>query len=144
MRFRSPPDRSTLSGRDRNDLVEADLLRLGHQQCRHLGGVAPGRLERFTQRVHQAHPRYLDRVLQGQEQAGASSLPCGHAQQVGPVQADGARRYLVTGPAGHDVGKRGLARAVRAHHGVHFPAAYGQVHTPQNFLPVDAEREDLR
>ena len=109
LRLRSPPERSTLSGRERKLSSKPTPLASAANRAGILAGSRPGGSERLPERVHQAHPGHFDRVLQGEEEPGASALPCWHHEKVGTVQSDRARDDLVPRPAGYDVRKRGLA-----------------------------------
>ena len=61
---------------------------------------------------------HLDRVLHGQEQAGAGPLVDGHREHVLAVEGDRAAGDGVLRVAGDRVGQGGLAGAVGAHDGV--------------------------
>ena len=88
LRFFSPPDRSTLSGRERN----RRRTRSGRpplHQARQPGRRAR-RPERRAQHVRQADARHLDRVLHGQEQPGLGPPPRGQGEQVDPSRVRAA------------------------------------------------------
>ena len=112
--------------------VDVELARLLADQLEEVGGadlVLAARLalgvERGAQEGHVADARDLDRVLERQEQARRRPLLGLHAEQVVAVERRGAVRDHVAVAPGQDVGQRRLARAVRAHDGVH--AAGGDV-----------------
>ena len=60
----------------------------------------------------------LDRVLHGEEEAGAGALVDGHREHVLAVEGDRSALDLVPRVAGDRVREGGLAGAVRAHDGV--------------------------
>ena len=115
---------------------------LGHgQELRHIERVeapsAPQRVERGAQKVQVADPGDLDRVLEGQEDAGGGAVLGRQGQQVLPLE--GHRSGDVIGVvAGEDVGQGGLTRPVGAHDGVHFAGADLEVDASENLVPADA------
>ena len=91
---------------------------------------------RGTQEVRHRHAGDLDRVLHGQEQAGAGPLVDGHRQHVLAVQRDRAAGDLVLRVARDGVRQGGLAGAVRAHDGVRLARLHGQVDPGEDRLQV--------
>ncbi|MEY9850744.1 hypothetical protein ABH923_000422 [Leifsonia sp. EB41] len=80
------------------------------------------------------HTGDLDRVLHGEEQAGAGTGVDGHREDVLAVERDGAAGDRVLRVAGDRVGEGGLARAVGAHDGVDLTLADGQVDAVEDGL----------
>ena len=142
-RFLSPPDRSTLSARDRKLSSKPTLRASAATSAGTSAGSRPMAAKASLSASDQGDPRYFYGVLQGQKKPGLGTLPRWHAQQVDAVEADRARRHLVAGPARDHVGKRGFPRAVRAHHGMDLPAADAQVDPSQDFLAPHPDVQTL-
>jgi ABC-type branched-subunit amino acid transport system ATPase component len=84
------------------------------------------RIHRGAHEGHHRHARNLDRILEGQEQPGRRAR-CRLQRQNGRAdQRRAAARDRIAFAAGQHIGERGLARAVRAHDGVHFAGGNGQ------------------
>src|SRR5690606_35483738 len=95
-------------------------------------------VERAAQEVGVVHARDLDRVLEGQEQAGGGALLRLQLQQGLAVELDRAGGDLVAVAAGEDVAKGRLAGAVGAHDGVHLARLDLQREALEDFLAGDA------
>ena len=95
------------------------------------------RVDRRLQEVAVADAGDLDRILEGQEEAGVGPLFRRHLLQVLAVELQRARSDLVVLLARENLGQRALARAVRPHHGVNFARADLEIHTLQDFLFFD-------
>ena len=111
------------------------------QELRHIERVeapaVPQRVEGGAQKVQVADPGDLDRVLEGQEDAGGGAVLGRQGQQVLPLE--GHRSGDVVGVvAGQDVGQGALTRPVRAHDGVHFAGADLEVDAAENLMLADA------
>src|SRR4029079_16427824 len=78
----------------------------------------------------------LDRVLHGEERAGAGALVDGHREDVLAVEGHRAAGDRVLGVAGDRVGQGRLARPVRAHDRVRLTGADGQVDATEDLLGV--------
>ena len=65
------------------------------------------------------------------------------AEEVLAVEQDLAVGHLVAGLAGQHIGERRLARAVRAHDGVHLALVHGEVETLEDLLAVDGDVQVL-
>ena len=92
-----------------------------------------GRLGR-TEEVRNRDAGNLDGILHREEQSGTGALVDLHLGDVGTIERHRATRDLVFRVARDRVGKRGLARTVRAHDGVHFAGIHSQIDAPKNFL----------
>src|SRR5665647_2720272 len=77
---------------------------------------------------------HLDRVLHGQEHAGAGARVHRHREHVCTVEGDRTGGDLVLRVPGEGVREGGLAGAVRAHDRVRLAAADGQVDAAQDLL----------
>ena len=102
-----------------------DLLHPGTQ----LRGLAADGGGGGAQEVGDRDAGDLDRVLHGQEDAGAGALVDRHLQDVLAVEGDGAAGDRVLRVAGQRVRQGRLAGAVRAHDGVGLALLDGQVDT---------------
>ena len=100
-------------------LVEADPAGLGAQQRVEPVGRPAAAGQRLGEHVVERHAGHLGRVLHHEVQAGDGPLPRRQGQHVDAVEGDDPPMHLVAGLAHDDAGQRGLAGAVRAHHGVH-------------------------
>ena len=109
-----------------------------------LGRLAADRGDRGAQEVGDRHAGDLDRVLHGQEQAGAGALVDGHGQHVLAVERDGAAGDHVLRVTRDRVGEGGLAGAVRAHDGVGLARLHGQVDAPQDLSGVVGLHADVQ
>src|SRR5699024_6698250 len=107
-----------------------DVLDPGAQR----GGLAVDRGLGGAQEVGHGHAGDLDRVLHGQEQAGAGALVDAHLEHVLAVEGDLAGGDLVLGVTGDRVGEGGLARAVGAHDGVGLARLDGEVDPLEDLL----------
>ena len=87
--------------------------------------------------VHDA--RDLDWILEGQEHALARPLLRRHRGQIAPPIEDASARDRVAVAACQRIGKRALAGAVRAHHGMHLAFRDLKVEPVQNFLVIDLD-----
>src|SRR5579862_346040 len=90
--------------------------------------------DRLCERVLEKHARNLDGLLQREEEAGPCATPTRHADELEPVETDGALRDGRTRTAHQRVGQGALPRAVRPHHHVHFAASDGEVDTPHHLV----------
>ena len=134
LRLRSPPDRSTLSGRDRNRSSKPTRAASAPSRAATSARSRPWAANASPRASTSDTPGHLDRVLHGQEQPGLGPLPRRQGQQVLAVEGDPAADHLVAGPAHQHVGQRALARAVGAHHGVDLAAAHLEVDAAQDLL----------
>ncbi len=132
-----------VQGPRKEALVESDALRLGHHQRVHVAARPPRGDEGLVQHRLQRHTGHFRGVLHRQEKAGPGPLPGGQAQQVEPVEGDRSAEDLITGLAHEHMRQRRLARAVRAHDGVHLAASHNEVDAAQDLLAVDARAEAL-
>src|SRR5699024_4893973 len=107
-----------------------DVLDRGAQR----GGLAVDRGLGGAQEVGHGHAGDLDRVLHGQEQAGAGALVDAHLEHVLAVEGDLAGGDLVLGVTGDRVGEGGLARAVGAHDRVGLARLDGEVDPLEDLL----------
>src|SRR5690606_11764435 len=80
-----------------------------------------------AQEVRHRHTGDLDRVLHGEEEAGAGTLVDLHLQEVLAVEQHLTLGHLVGRVAGQRVGERRLARPVGAHDRVDLAAVDGEV-----------------
>ncbi len=94
-------------------------------------------VERRLEEIHIADAGNLDRILEGEENAGLSALFGVELEQVLAVVSDGAARNLIKVAAGEDLGERALARAVGAHDGVHLACVHGKGDALENFTVAD-------
>ena len=143
LRFFSPPDRSTLSGRCRKRSLEADPARLVLQQRRQPVGRPATRRERLGEHVDERDAGHLGRVLHHEVEAGGGALPRRQRQHVGAVERDRPGGDRVAGLAHHDRRERALAGAVRAHHRVHLARRHGEVDALQDLACRRPAREAL-
>ena len=95
------------------------------------------RVERGAQEGHGGDAGDFDRILEGEEQALGGALVRLHRRGFLAVEQDFALGDLVAGLAGEHIGERRLARAVRAHDGVHLALLDRQVEAVEDFLAVD-------
>jgi hypothetical protein len=83
------------------------------------------------------------RILEGEEQAALGALVGPHLDEILPVEEDLALGDLVRGMPHQRVGERGLARPVRAHHGMDLVEVDRQIDTlddlPPGFLVGDVQ-----
>ena len=93
------------------------------------------RVERGAQEGHGGDAGDLDRILERQEHALGGALVRLHLEQVLAVEQDFAVGDLVAGLAGEHMGQRRLARAVRAHDGVHLALVRGQRQAVEDLAP---------
>ena len=107
-----------------------DVLDPGAQLRR----LAVDRGLRGAQEVRHRDAGHLDRVLHGEEQAGAGALVDGHVQHVDAVEGHRAAGDRVLRVAGDRVGQRRLAGAVRAHDRVGLARLHGQVDAAEDLL----------
>ena len=126
-------------------LVDLDELRLLLHERQELDGVelafalvSADRVERRLQEVDVAHAGNLDRVLEGEEYTLARALLRLEREQVLALVEHLALRDRVAGPARQHVRERALARAVRAHDGVHLGGAHGEVEAAQDVAAAGA------
>ena len=113
----------------------------GRQLC--FAALLALRVERGAQERHGGDARNFERILERQEQALGGALVRLHLQNVLAVEQDLAFGRLVAGFAGHHIGERRLARAVRAHDGVHLTLVHGEVETVEDLLAVDRDVQIL-
>ena len=81
---------------------------------------------RGAQEVRHRHAGHLDRVLHGEEQAGASALVDAHLQHVLAVERDRARRHRVLRVTGDRVRQRRLSGPVGTHQCMCLPRLHGE------------------
>ena len=105
-----------------------DLLDPGTQ----LGRLAAQRGGGGAQEVGDGDAGHLDRILHGEEDAGACPLVHGHLQDVLAVEAHRAAGDRVLGVAGEGVGEGGLAGAVGPHDRVRLALLHCQVDAAQD------------
>ena len=108
-------------------LVHLHELHLAAHQLQEFVGVDFGlpialrlRVDRGLEQIDVVDAGNFHRVLEPEEHAGARAFFGRHREQVAALELHAAAGDLVTGTAGEHVGERALARAVRAHDGVHF------------------------
>ena len=104
----------------------------GQAQLEHRQVDALAGRQRLAQELDDRDAGDLLRVLEGQEHAG---LGPDLGRPVGDVVAlvqDAPARDLVLGVGQQGVGEGRLARAVRAHHGVHLAGLHDQVDAPED------------
>ena len=100
-----------------------------------------------AQEAGDGHARDGARILEGEEEAQACALVGRHAQRRRPGEqvmagpGDRARVHDVVGVPHQGIGQAGLARAVRAHQGMHLALPDGQVEPLEDLLGADAHLE---
>jgi hypothetical protein len=104
--------------------------------------LAPG-VDRRLQEIHVAHPRNLHRVLEGKKHPLARPLLGRQRQKIFAVVLHRAAGHLELLAPGQHLRQRALARAVRAHDGVHLAGAHVEVDAVQNRLAFDADLQVL-
>ena len=127
MRFFSPPEKPTFSGRFSISVVDAEAAPPPPRTRFRNSGVVSSFCPRFlrTALSRGAQERQagdagdLHRVLEGEEHALGGALVGLHLEQALAVPEDVAVGDLVVLAAGQHVGERRLARAVGAHDRVH-------------------------
>ena len=145
MRFFSPPEKPSLTGRLSRSLLDVQDLHLLLDQREEVDGVeflqaavlADG-VEGRSQEVGVADAGDLDRILEGQEDALARPLFGVHVEQVLALEEHLALGDLVSVAAGEHAGQRALAGAVRPHDGMDLAGVDLEVDAAQDFLVVDA------
>ena len=102
LRFFSPPDRSTLSGRWSSARSQADALAPRRRARSSTSSTAPPRAASASrQHVVERHAGHLGRVLHHEVQPGRGALPRRQGEHVDAVEGDRAAEHLVAGLA-HD------------------------------------------
>ena len=99
------------------------------------------RVEARLQQVDVVHARNLHRVLEGEEDAFACAILGCHREQVVTTVRDRALRDLVAFAAREHLHERALARAVRAHDGVHFAGRNLQAQAVEDLALAGAHME---
>ena len=146
LRFFSPPEKPTLTraaqhlhGRSsslpaasRTRFMNSGVVSSASPRCLAL------RVERGAQERHGGDAGDFERILEGQEHALGGALVRLHLEHVLAVEQDLAFGDLVVGLAGEHIGERRLARAVRAHDGVHLALVHGEVEAVEDLLAVDS------
>ena len=100
-----------------DDLAHA-LDELGHQELG-LAALLALRVERRAQERHGGDAGNFERILEGEKKALGGALVGRQGENVLAVEQHLALGDDVIGLAGEHMGERRLARAVRAHDGVH-------------------------
>ena len=96
------------------------------------------RVERGLEKVGVVNARNLDRVLEAQENAVASTFFGFEFQQVLTLEGDGTARDFVVLVARNDLRQRTLTGAVGAHDGMHLAGVNRQGQTAEDFTVADA------
>ncbi len=107
-------------------LHRIDLLTLGQP-----------RLQRRPYEIRDAHPRDLQRILEGEEEPGVRNLVRLLAEDALAVEQDFARLDFIVLVPCQNLGQRALASPVRPHQRVNLPFRNGQVEVLQDFQPLD-------
>ena len=89
------------------------------------------------------HARDFHRILEGQEQALARALIGLQLENFSPSMQHLAAGHRVIGMPGDHLGERALARAVRAHDGMHFSPGHGEGQAADNLLVGDLHTQVL-
>ena len=90
-----------------------------------------------------ADARQLDRILEGEEQAGRRTLLWLHGQDVLAEEGDRAARDLIALTAGEHIGERRFARAVGTHDGMNLALGDREIDALEDFLIIDRGRQAL-
>src|SRR6266508_6155621 len=109
-------------------------------------GLAPLlalRVERGAQEGHGGDPRDFERILEGEKQALGGAFVRGQGENVLAVEQHLPIGHDVGVLAGEHMGERGLARAVRAHDGMHAALTDGKLEAVQDFFAVDLDVQIL-
>src|SRR5699024_7527813 len=99
-------------------LLAHHLQKFARRECGKSEVLAAARHGDFHEVGH-AHPRYLHRILESEEDTRTGTLLDVHSEQVFPVVDRFAGRHLEARTAREHRGERTLARTVRAHDGMH-------------------------
>ena len=142
MRFFSPPEKPTLTAAAQHVLVDAELARdlahalheFGHLELG-LAALLALRVERGAQERHGGDAGNFQRILEGEKKALGGALVGRQGENVLAVEQHLALGDVVVGLAGEHMRERRLARAVRAHDGVHLPFSTVRSRPLRIFLP---------
>ncbi len=118
----------------------AELLR-GDRVVGAVGPALAVRVDGLPEEARDGHAGHGVGVLEGQEHAEARALVGLELQQIDALERHAACRDLVGRMPHEDVGERRLARAVRAHDGVHLALGDFEVDALQDLLAVDLGAE---
>ena len=134
LRLRSPPERSTLSGRERKLSSKPTLFASAARSAGILAESRPEAVNASPSAATKLTPGTSIGYCSARKSPARARCHAGIASRSAPSRLMRPRDDLVPRPARYDVRKGGLAGAVRAHHRMHLPAGYGQVHAAQYFL----------
>src|SRR5579875_2736550 len=120
LRFFSPPEKPSLTERCSRARSKPTCAAFCSTRPRNSPGPTSSsprarRTACGAEEVHVGHPWDLDRVLEGQEQAGRGPLLGRQGQQVGPLEAHLAAGHLVGPSARQHVGQGALTGTVGPH-----------------------------
>ncbi len=101
------------------------------------------RVNRRLEKRCAADPRDLNRVLEGQEKALASSHFRLKREQILSTIGYTASSYVIPLSPGKYVGERALARTIRPHDGMHLAGGDRKVEVFQNFLARNRDGEAI-
>ena len=146
MRFFSPPEKPTFSGRfsiSGSILSSFAFSRTSRRKSGVESSACPARLahsvHRRAQEGHGGDARNLHGVLKGEEHAGGGALGRVHGKQVLTLPGDRARGDLVVVLAGQHISERRLAGAVRPHDGVHLAGRQREVEAFEDLAAIDID-----
>ena len=90
-----------------------------------------------SQEVQIAHTRYLNRILEREENAFSCPDLRRHLKKIAAFKAQFIRDDLISIAARQYLGERALAGAVRSHDRVDFPSTNIKIQTTKDLLSID-------
>ena len=148
LRFFSPPEKPELTARLMISGSHSTSLSFSSSRSRksiESSSSSPARLPDLVvgraEEVGVGDAGDLDRVLEGEEHARLGPLLGLQVEQVLPAVEHRAAGHLVGRVAGQHLGQRALARAVRAHDGVHLAGVDREVDALEDLLVAGARAQ---
>ena len=108
-----------------------------------LAAVLAQRVQRGAQKIHGGDAGDFERILEGEKDALGRALVGLQRQEILAFKEHATLRDLVAFAAGEHIGERGLARAVRAHDGVHLARVHGKIEAVEDLPLADPDVEVL-